>query len=279
MGSTTFNAGGSKKRPLPVKSSSRYLRAPWAWACSGAVAGALVATLVFAPASWLAAAIGLASREHLLFQAPEGTVWNGSAQVELGTDLQSDARAVLPGRLHWNIGMEGASLRIRLEAACCTSQPWTWRISPQWNGLLAHLEDQTTQWPATLLVGLGTPWNTVQPEGELSVATRGLTLSWRDGTTRLDGQAQLDALDVSSSLSTLKPMGSYRLLLDGGDVPSFQLQTLRGGLQAEGTGQWIGGRLHFEGKARAITDRSEALDNMLNMMGHRAGDHFDLNMG
>ena len=43
--------------------------------------------------------------------------------------------------------------------------------------------------------------------------------------------AQLDALGVSSRLSTLRPMGSYRLELAGGEAPRLQLSTLAGALQ------------------------------------------------
>ena len=83
--------------------------------------------------------------------------------------------------------------------------------------------------------------------------------------------ARLDAQQMSSRLSTLKPMGSYRLALQGGVAPGFTLQTLEGALQLSGSGQWVGGRLRFEGVATAAPDRLDALANLLNILGQRDG--------
>jgi general secretion pathway protein N len=43
-------------------------------------------------------------------------------------------------------------------------------------------------------------------------------MQW-DGPRCARRAATLDATDISSSLSTLKPMGSYRLTLEGGPRP------------------------------------------------------------
>jgi general secretion pathway protein N len=76
---------------------------------------------------------------------------------------------------------------------------------------------------------------------------------------------------MASRLSTLKPMGSYRLSLQGGATPGFTLETLEGALQLNGAGQWVGGRLRFEGVATATPDRLDALANLLNILGQRDG--------
>jgi general secretion pathway protein N len=76
---------------------------------------------------------------------------------------------------------------------------------------------------------------------------------------------------MASRLSTLKPMGSYRLLVTGGAVNTLQLATLSGSLQLTGNGQWVGGRLQFDGVASAAQDRQEALSNLLNIIGRRDG--------
>ena len=87
----------------------------------------------------------------------------------------------------------------------------------------------------------------------------------------LEGQAQLDALSMSSRLSTLRPMGSYRLTLQGGATPTLGLQTLQGALQLSGSGQWVGQRLRFTGEASAAPEREGALSNLLNIIGRRNG--------
>ena len=133
------------------------------------------------------------------------------------------------------------------------------------------MADHQSPWPAELLIGLGTPWNTVQAQGSLLFSSQGLSLEWVDGRLMVAGSAQLDAQQISSRLSTLRPMGSYRLRLDGGSPAVLRLSTLEGSLQLNGSGQWIGSRLRFEGVASAAPDRLDALSNLLNILGRREG--------
>jgi len=98
--------------------------------------------------------------------------------------------------------------------------------------------------------------------------------------TRL--QAQLDALGMSTRLSTLRPMGSYRLVLQGGrhgEAPTLQLSTLDGALLLSGSGQWVGQRLRFTGEARAAPEREAALANLLNIIGRRSGARSIITLG
>jgi general secretion pathway protein N len=76
---------------------------------------------------------------------------------------------------------------------------------------------------------------------------------------------------MSSRLSTIKPMGSYRITLDGGNTATLEVTTLEGSLQLAGTGQWVGSRLRFEGVASAAPEREAALSNLLNILGRRTG--------
>ena len=66
-------------------------------------------------------------------------------------------------------------------------------------------------------------------------------------------------------------MGSYRLTLSGGPTPALKLETLEGSLQLTGNGQWVGGKLRFDGVASATPERQEALANLLNIIGRRDG--------
>ena len=99
---------------------------------------------------------------------------------------------------------------------------------------------------------------------------------------QLQGQAQLDALGMSTRLSTLRPMGSYRLVLQGGrhgEAPTLQLSTLDGALLLSGSGQWVGQRLRFTGEARAAPEREAALANLLNIIGRRSGARSIITLG
>ena len=250
------------------------LRAPWSWAVAGLLLGGSVALLCFAPARWLAAGLAQASQHRLLLQDARGTVWNGSAQLVLGAGVGTQDRAPLPGRVHWSLRASTRGAELRLLADCCMDSDWAWRVAPGWSQLHAVSDDLTTpmRLPSTLLSGLGTPWNTLQLQGTLALTTQGLALRQSAGQWAVEGAAQLDAQQMGTSLSTLKPVGSYRFNLQGGATPTLALQTLEGSsLQLQGQGRWIGGRLQFNGVAEAQAERAEALANLLNIIGRRDG--------
>ncbi len=229
--------------------------------------GWVLAIVVFSPATWLAAAVAQASQGHVLLAEPRGTVWTGSAQLILSGGAGSRDAAALPGRVEWTLRPTWLGLDARIHAPCCTPAPLTLTLSAR--GLSVANGD--SNWPAAVLAGLGTPWNTVQLEGNLQLRTEGLSVEWVEGRVRVEGRARLEAHQVSSRLSTLRPMGSYRITVQGGTTSTLQLETLEGALQLSGSGRWIGSRLRFEGVATAEPEREAALSNLLNIIGRRNG--------
>jgi general secretion pathway protein N len=260
----------------PQRTNTTYGAAtPWGWAAAGASMGLLFATLAFAPAQWLAQGIQRLSDDRVQLLAPQGTAWRGSAQLALSAGHGSRVPTALPGRVQWQLGPSWEGITLALNTDCCLPQPWLWTLSPIWGGLRVRPSDQPaaqpSRWPSALLAGLGTPWNTLQLQGSLALSSQQLEFQWQPAGWHLAGRAQLDASQISSSLSTLKPMGSYRLALEGGPAPTLHLSTLEGSLQLSGTGHWEQGRLRFEGEASAAPERAEALANLLNIIGRRDG--------
>jgi len=246
--------------------------APWGWAALGAGLGLLVATVVFAPAQWLASAVHQGSGQRVDLVGARGSVWDGSAQLVLSGGPGSGTGATLPGQVQWRIRPAWSGLRLALRADCCAPQPL--ELQAHANGLKAlslTLGDGQTRWPAGLLTGLGTPWNTLQLQGQLEARTQGVALEWTPNGLALAGRLQVDALRVSSRLSTLSPMGSYRVTVEGGPTTALQVGTLDGSLQLTGQGEWLGQRLRFNGVASAAPERVEALSNLLNIVGRRDG--------
>ena len=250
---------------------TRQATNPWLWASAGAGLGLLLATLFFAPARWLTEPLQSAFSGRVIFDDVQGTIWSGSARLGLAGGSGSVDASTLPGRLDWILRPHWSGLRAEVQADCCMQQAWRLSIEPRWAGTELTLSDSLSQWPAQWLAGLGTPWNTVQPEGQLTLMTQSLTLQWAAGRLALGGRVQLDATQMSSRLSTIKPMGSYRISLLGGATPSIALETLEGSLQLSGAGQWVGSKLRFEGSASAAPERLEALSNLLNIIGRRDG--------
>lgn len=255
------------RRPAPLPRS----RTAWPWALAGAGAGLLLALVLFAPARWLASAVNERSGGRVVLSEARGTVWEGSAALLLTGGPGSADVAGLSTRVDWRLDLRWNGVRAELASACCTPAPVRVRASWRWGGAQLAFEDARSHWPAALLTGLGTPWNTLQLEGDLRLATRGLSVEWVAGRLAIAGQAELTAQRVSSRLSTLRPMGSYRITLAGGQAPSLQLDTLEGSLHLSGSGSWVGSRLRFSGVASAAPDREAALSNLLNIIGRRSG--------
>lgn len=255
-------------------------RAPWSWALAGVLIGLIVSLLVQAPARWLAAGVARGSAGMVELADADGRVWRGSARLVLRGGAGSRDAVALPGRVHWRLRPGLTGLQAELRADCCAADPpLALRASPRWGGAQLAIADARSQWPASLLAGLGTPFNTVQPEGEMSLSTRGLSLEWLAGRMALQGAAELTVRELSSRLSTLRPMGSYRLSLAGGSNPTVTLSTLEGALRLSGSGQWVGSRLRFSGEGTAAPGSEAQLTNLLNLLGRRQGDRVLITLG
>jgi general secretion pathway protein N len=256
------------------------------WAVAGALVGGLLALVAFAPASWLASAVASASNGRFLLAEAEGTVWRGSALPVLTGGVGSKDAAVLPSRLDWTLSPFFGGLRLALAQGCCIEPGLEIEWRPGWKATTVVVKPGPAgvgHWPAAWLQGLGAPWNTLRPGGQLKLATQGLTLESRAGAWQVHGQADLDWLQASSRLSTLDALGSYRIGLTGAPLvpgggdgsptgrPTLTLRTLDGALLLNGSGQLGDRGLKFTGDARAAPGFEPALNNLLNIIGRRNG--------
>ncbi|MFV0678922.1 type II secretion system protein N [Ottowia sp.] len=259
--------------------------APWGWAWLGAGIGLALILALAAPARWLAAGLAQATQGAVVLAEPQGNIWSGTARLVLTGGAGSRDSTALPGRVQWQLRPQLTGLMARLSADCCTPQtPIHIQISPRWNGAQVQVGDGQSFWPALLLTGLGTPWNTVRPQGELALLTRSLAVHWHAGRMDVTGQAEITARQMSSRLSTLEPLGSYRVVLNGGGTNSGQalslkLTTLEGHLQLSADGQWIGTRLRLRGQAQAAPGMEAPLANLLNVLGRRQGERAIISLG
>jgi general secretion pathway protein N len=257
------------------------------WAGWGAGIGALVGLLAFVPAGWIANAVSAASGGRVLLTDARGTLWRGSALPVLTGGEGSRDAAALPDRLEWRLGLSGLTPELRLRQPCCLRGEVRALVSPGWGRVgLRLLPDQGTtigQWPAALLAGLGTPWNTMQMGGTLRLTSPGLAVESVQGRLRFSGDAALDIAHASSRVSTLDQLGSYRLLLKGdaaGSAPAtVNLITVDGALRLTGSGEWGATGLRFRGEAEAATGSESALNNLLNIIGRRQGARSIISIG
>ena len=239
-------------------------------ACLGASFGLAVALLVFAPAQWLASRLDSATGGKVLLSAPRGTVWSGSAQLVLAGGAGSTGSFSLPSRLTWQLSPAWLGVDLALQAPCCTPSGQglqTHILLQGTSNVQVHLSGKLHKLPAQLLSGLGSPWNTLQLAGNLSLDTHKLTSLWsaKGELKSLEGIAQIEANQMQTALSTVRPLGSYKVALSNSHI---QLKTTNpdDALQLSGTGELLG-KPHFSGEAVAAIGREAALANLLHIIG------------
>ena len=256
------------------------------WAVAGSLIGALIGVIVFAPAAWLAQAVSSASGDRVLLADARGTLWSGSAVLVLTGGPDSRDASALPGRLVWTLGWRGTSFELLAAHDCCLNGTVAVRLRPGFGRMSASLlptAGWVGQWPSAWLAGLGTPWNTLQLGGVARLVSPGMTVEAVQGRWRVDGRAELELVNVSSRLSTLPTLGSYRLSISGdaasAGTAQLNLSTQEGALQLSGAGSSGAGKLRFRGEARALAAEEAALSNLLNIIGRRDGARSVISIG
>lgn len=264
----------------------RSRRAATRWGIAGAAVGAVIALVAFAPAAWLAAAVGSATAGRLLLADARGTVWSGSAVVVLTGGPGSRDASSLPGRLDWSLGFAGTALELRARQACCLNGTVALRLAPGLGRLTASVVPPPGwlgQWPTAWLGGLGTPFNTMQLGGVTRLTTSGLSFEWAAGRWRMNGRADIDFTSVSSRIATLDTLGSYRLAIAGDPASpgtsQVTLSTTEGALQLTGSGTINANGFRLRGEARSTLADEAPLTNLLNIIGRRDGARSVISIG
>lgn len=284
--SPTLSATGWGESTYAEISWDKSRGAATRWAIAGIVVGIVVALIVFAPAAWLTSYIASATGERVLLSDARGTVWSGSAIVVLTGGPGSRDAASLPGRLEWSLAPHGLGLELQARHACCLNGNVVLQIRPGFGRTTVALVPTSGwigQWPSAFLGGLGTPWNTLQLGGTARLVSPGLTIESVQGRVVVNGRADLELVGVSSRLTTLDTLGSYRMSVSGDAAnpgsSTLNLTTTEGALQLNGTGTWGPAGVRFRGEASAGAADEPALSNLLNIIGRRNGARSVISIG
>jgi general secretion pathway protein N len=237
---------------------------------------ALVATfIVFVsqmPAPSLAGMVDRQTDCRVVLHQSLGTIWNGSAALGFSEpDLASGscrAPIALTERFTWNTQcsvMNGQCLvDIHFVAL---DKPLL--ITVGLNQIKVAAGEMTL--PASILEAFGNPWSTLRPRGQLLA-------QWGDLQKGTDsaGNIRLNVNNLSSPISTVKPLGSYEIKANlGQSGTSFVIDTTAGPLLLNGKGA-IGAKdisgLHFLGSAHAAPEAKDALIGLLSLLGKKDGD-------
>ena len=241
-----------------------------------------IATFVLAPAQWMSALVRNATQGRVELAEARGSFWRGDATLVLASSAAPGSlRASLPERLTWQLSpitlLTGA-IDLTLAHPSALTQPLHLRATLDGR---VDAGPTTLRLPASLLIGLGAPWNTVRPGGVVSVTWDRLAIEPR----RFQGNVVAEWQFASSNLTPVSPFGHYQLQTNG-VFPGTQLNllTISGPLELTGSGTIAeGGRLRFQGVARALPGTDPAiktqLTGLISLLGRRDGESAILNFG
>lgn len=222
----------------------------------------LVATV---PAGWLAWGITRLTTGAVAIDQVQGSLWHGNGRLIV---YYPQATPQNLGQTEWRINplwLAAARLRIAIKAIGAESEISTIvAVAPS----KLIMDNAQISASAHLASELYSPLSLLAPKGRLRLNAKELRLD-RDG---LHGSAQIFWDRAGSRLSSVHPLGDYRLDVDGaGQTTSFKLATLRGALELTGQGRWqpLGsGMLQMTGVATAKA-RQQELEPLLRLMGSR----------
>jgi general secretion pathway protein N len=243
------------------------LRQALPWLIVAFVAVALTILAMF-PAAWVAPQFEQRSGGRVVLANPAGSLWHGSATLRLAAGADSGAPTELPGRLEWHTAFWSlftGQVRMTLSQTEAMPAPVELLVTRS----ETTLGGGSLAVPASLLDGLGAPFNTLALRG----AVRLDWTDWRVFGQRSFGRLTVTLVDIASRISRVKPLGAYRLVFEAqGDHASLVLSTQKGPLLLDGQGGVRDQRFTFQGAAHAEAGSAENLRPLLDLLGRRSPD-------
>ncbi|HEY1995579.1 type II secretion system protein N [Paraburkholderia sp.] len=244
----------------------RRLRAALPWLVVAVLSSGAV-LLVLLPAAWITPQFTRATGGHVNLVDPSGSLWHGSATLMLAAGADTGAATLLPGQLEWHTSFWPLFTgRVHMSMLQSDAMPTPITVDATRRG--AILSQGALAVPASLLTGLGAPFNTLDLQGDVRLAWS----DWRSFGNEAFGQLSVTLNDASSRVSLVKPLGSYRVLFQAeGSSSTIDLSTLKGPLILSGHGMMSAGSTSFNGTATAAPEARENLAGLLNLLGRPSG--------
>ncbi|CDY76680.1 General secretion pathway protein N [Caballeronia glathei] len=223
--------------------------------------------LVMFPAAWIVPQFTKATGGHVNLVDPSGSLWRGSATLMLAAGSDGGGATLLPGRIEWSTAFWPLFTgRVRMTMRQSDAMPDAVTLDAGAGG--ATMTSGAITVPATLLAGLGAPFNTLDLEGNVRLTWT----EWRVLGRNAYGQLIVTLDDMSSRVSRVKPLGSYRVVFQAqGASGAIELSTSRGPLLIEGHGTVSPRSTSFQGTASAAPEARENLAGLLNLLGRHTG--------
>jgi general secretion pathway protein N len=244
----------------------RRLRVALPWLVIAVMSSAAV-MLALLPAAWITPQFSKQTAGHVNLVDPAGSLWRGSATLMLAAGSDMSAATLLPGRIEWTTAfwpLFTGRVRMTMRHSEAMPEPITVDATPR----AANITAGTIAVPASLLSGLGAPFNTLDLQGDVRLAWSDL----RSFNREAFGQLTLTLNDVSSRVSDVRPLGSYRMVIQAeGGSSTINLSTLKGPLMLSGSGMVSPGSTSFQGSATSTPEARDNLAGLLNLLGRPSG--------
>jgi len=251
---------------------------------------ALATMLVTAPASLVDLAQQRTTDGRVRLADATGSIWNGQGRVVL-VDVTTIANreqqggaprgavslpgVVIPGTIRWEVS--ALPLIIGRLQASASHESMAKPVVIAGNASRLQITGGSLQLPDVNLARLGSPWTTVRPTASLAVTWQPIVLE----NGRFNGQAVLELRDVASALTPVRPLGAYRIDIDGtGTASVIRMSSLDGPLRLSGQGTWTPATgLRFTAYAEADEAERLRLQSLLGLLGRRDGTRTMIKIG
>jgi general secretion pathway protein N len=203
---------------------------------TGLVVLALVFTyLVLLPATWIDDLLQRATQGTLAMAGTTGTFWRGEGSLQA---LLPSGAAVTLVPVTWHIA-PGELLALKLHINAQSTRDNKPVLNATFGLGETYIQEARLDLPAELLGVLSPTLQAASLSGQLAIHANDV----RVGGNHAAGKAQAYWKAAGSSLSRVRPLGSYLLDLNGqGNGLDFHLTTMGGPLTLTGSGGWHPGK-------------------------------------
>lgn len=226
----------------------------------------LLFLIVQTPASWFAWGLNHYTRGSVRLGPDAGSLWDGNGRLVIHypqttphdfgkAEWRINPLWLLTGRIEFSLRTSGQDRQLKTTLGIAR------------NGFV--LKDTDIAVPASMIAQLHAPLSLVGPQGQVRINLSELVV----GSGTVQGDAKLEWQNAVSSLSSVQPLGDYRLDIAGtGNTAKLALTTLRGDLEFTGQGQWQPqtGQVQING---SVLPRARAgeLESLLSLIGADQG--------
>lgn len=244
----------------------RRVRAALPWLVVGALSSGAV-LLARLPAAWIAPQFARATQGHVNLVDPAGSLWRGSATLMLAAGQDITGATLLPGRIEWQTAFWPLFTgRVRMQMRQTEAMPDP--VVVEATARSATVSAGSIGVPASLLAGLGAPFNTLDFDGKVRLAWS----PWRTFGADAFGRLTVTLMDMSSRISLVKPLGTYQVVVQAqGASSTLDLSTQKGPLLLGGHGTFSRASMSFSGTASAPPEQQDNLAGLLNLLGRPTG--------